>query len=234
MRLAVLGMRPHRSVAAGVLGALLLGTLAAGCGEGAPPARATGSLPTSPSPSPSLPPGDPGLDAPAAPDPGGGAEASTHDHGEARRTVPVGALLTAGTVRMLLGGSWVRHEADGDECLGAEGAVGARTLAYAGPDGGVVTETVATYEDAEAADAAIAALGRSAEACGWVNGTDPRLGSASFAAEAGARSMIGVSAEGVMVVLVGEGDFTQDTARWGSVADLALGTSCAAAADGCH
>ena len=212
MRLAALGMRPHRSAAAGVLGAILLGTLAAGCGDAA---------------------GDPGIDAPAAPDPGG-AEAPAHDHGEARRTVPVGALLTSGTVRMLLGGSWVRHEADGDECLGTEGAVGARTMAYAGPDGGRVTETVATYEDAEAADAAIAALGRSAEACGWGNGSDPRLGSASFAAEAGSRSMVGVSAEGVMVVLVGEGDFTQDAVRWGSVADLALGTSCAAAPDGCH
>lgn len=230
MRFAALGMPPSRSAVAGVLGALLLGTLATGCGQDEVVAATTSP---SPSPSPSLPPGDPGLDAPAAPDPGG-AEAATHDHGDARRTVPVGAMLTAGTVRMLLGGSWSRHEADGDECLAPTAAVGARTMAYAGPDGGVVTETVATYEDAEAADAAIAALGRSAQACGWGNGRDPRLGSASFAADAVARSMVGVSAEGVMVVLVGEGDFAHDVARWGSVADLALGSSCVAAPDGCH
>jgi hypothetical protein len=46
--------------------------------------------------------------------------------------------------------------------------------------------------------------------------------------------MLAVSAEGVVVLLVGTGDFTDDAVRWGSLVDLALGTSCPAAPDGCH
>ena len=46
---------------------------------------------------PSLPPGDPGLDAPSVPDPGT-ASAEPHGHeGHARRTVPREAMLTAGS-----------------------------------------------------------------------------------------------------------------------------------------
>jgi hypothetical protein len=143
-------------------------------------------------------------------------------------------MLTAGTVRMVLGGSWERHAADGDDCVRPAKALGSSTMSYGGPAAGVVVETVATYEDAEVADAAVTALGRSAAACGWTTGPDPRLGSASVAATDGTRSMVGVSAEGVVVVLVGTGGFTGDAGRWGSLADLALGTSCAAAPDGCH
>ncbi len=135
---------------------------------------------------------------------------------------------------MVLGGSWARHPADGDECVRPTGAVGSATMSFGGSAAGLVVETVATYEDAEAADAAVTALGRSATACGWTAGPDPRLGSASVAATDGTRSMVGVSAEGVVLVLVGQGELTGDAVGWGSLVDLALGTSCAAAADGCH
>jgi hypothetical protein len=182
---------------------------------------------------PSLPPGDPGLDAPAVPDPGT-ASAEPHGHGEARRTVPVAAMLTADTVGMVLGGVWDRHQGGGDECVRPSGGLGVRTMSYGGAVEGLVVETVATYEDADAADAAVAALAAEASRCGWDGDPDPRLGSASAAATEGARSMLAVSAEGVLVLLVGTGELTANKARWGSLVDLALGSSCPAAPDGCH
>jgi len=181
---------------------------------------------------PSLPPGDPGLTAPSVPDPGTAAASPQHER--ARRDVPGGALLDAETVSMALGGTWQRHAGGGDECVRPEGALGERTMSYGGTDAGVVAETVATYRDAAAADEAVKTLGEAAAGCGWKVGPDPRLGSASVAAEDGPRALLGVSAEGVVVLLVGRGDVTKDAARWGSLVDLALGTSCPAAPDGCH
>lgn len=184
---------------------------------------------------PSLPPGDPGLDAPAVPDPGVAADEHEHEHehGAGRRVVPVRAMLTPGTVGMTLGGSWTRHAGGEDECLVPRGALGRRATSY-GAARGLVVETVATYEDGAAADGAVASLGAVARECGWTTARDPRLGSASVAATDQARSMVAVSAEGVLVLLVGTGDFTRDPGRWGSLVDLALGTSCPAAPDGCH
>jgi hypothetical protein len=250
-------MRPRRAVVtvAALAGALTLG----GCGgthsdlaatsgdtavtgapasQGEPSATPTKkSKPKADRPSPSLPPGDPGLDAPSVPDPGTVA-AEPHGHEKARRRVPVSALLTAGTVRMALGGAWQRRPGGADECVRASGAVAARTMSYGRTDGGsisgLIAETVATYRDAQAADSAVRALGESAASCGWRVGPDPRLGSASISATEGPRSMLAVSTEGVVVLLVGTGDFTDDAVRWGSLVDLALGTSCPAAPDGCH
>jgi hypothetical protein len=236
------------------LGMLVL----AGCGaQGAAPAAAPGADPggdaggvsvtgraasaQSPSASeppvdPSLPPGDPGLDAPAVPDPGtAGPDHDEHEHGEdARRSVPAAALLTAPTVRMVLGGRWDGRAGGGDECLRPGGAVATRSMTYGGSVEASLLETVATYPDAEAADRAVARLGEAAAGCGWTAGADPRVGSVSVSATAGHRTMTAVSSEGVLVLLVGAGDVTRKQARWGSLVDMALGTSCAAAAHGCH
>lgn len=239
-------MRRVRLAAAVVTAGLLL----AGCGAqesgelvAAPADRASGnggvvrdatSMPPAPSQGPSLPPGDPGLDAPAAPDPGT-ASAEPHGHdGKVRRSVPQAAMLTADTVGMVLGGSWSRRAVDGDECVRPEGAVATLAMKYGGSDTGLLVETVSTYHDAEDADVAVAALGRTAASCGWTLEGDPRLGSASVAASEGERSLVAVSAEGVVVLLVGSGDVTRPHWRWSSLADLALGTSCPAAPDGCH
>jgi hypothetical protein len=181
---------------------------------------------------PSLPPGDPGLTAPSVPDPG--TAAATPEQERARRTVPGSALLDAETVSMALGGTWQRHAGGADECVRPEGALGERTMSFGGTDAGVVVETVATYRDAAAADRAVNALAEAGAGCGWEARPDPRLGSASVAAEDGARALVGVSAEGVVVLLVASGEVTKDAARWGSLVDLALGTSCPAAPDGCH
>ena len=181
---------------------------------------------------PSLPPGDPGLDAPAVPDPGT-ASAGAHAHGQARGSVPVRAMLTAADLRMTLGGRWERHAGGGDECVVPEAAAGTRTMTYGGTSAGTVVETVATYPDADESDAAVLALRDAVEACGWDNLRDPRLGSAAVAADDGPRAMTAVSVEGVLVVLVGTGKVT-DGWTWDALVDLAAGSACPAAPDGCH
>lgn len=197
-----------------------------------PAAEAKSRRPRTAEATPSLPPGDPGVDAPSVPDPGtAGADPSAP--GRARRTVPVEAMLSADSVRTALGGGWVRKAGGGDECVRPEGALGARAMSY-GTSAGLVVETVGTYHDAGAADAAVKAIGAAAAGCGWSGVTDPRLGSASLAAEDGARSMVAVSSEGVLVLLVGSGDATRDPSRWSGLVDLAVGSSCPAAPDGCH
>jgi hypothetical protein len=251
-------MRDRLGTIAPALAALGLTVVLAGCGgeapvDGSPVAATDGSAtarpaatasaaaqqqPNAPAGStgeqapPSLPPGDPGLDAPAVPDPGT-APAEPHGHEEARRTVPAAAMLTTDTVEMMLGGSWQRHPGGADECVRPGAALGVRSMAYGGSDAGLVVQTVATYRDAETADVAIDRLERVARGCGWNNVRDPRLGSASVAADDEARSMVAVSAEGVVVMLVGTGQVTRGVG-WTSLVDMALGSSCPAAPDGCH
>lgn len=229
-------------------GAVTIAVLLSGCGERFDaPTGAAGA--TSPAPAASrtavlpeeterpvveptdLPPGDPGLDAPGVPEPE--VHEDDHGHGPARATVPAEALMTAETVEMVLGGRWTEHPGGQDECLTPEGALGTRSRSY-GTSDALVVETVATYPDDEAADAAVAALGRRADRCGWVPAQDPRLGSASTAVSDGARGAVAMAAEGVVVLLVGTGSLTRDQGGWWSLADLALGTSCPAAPDGCH
>ena len=251
MRHAPLGIRPRRAALVLTAAALVL----SGCGGQGPaeprvssgrgrpavasspsPAEEPASKPapaTAPSLEPSLPPGDPGLDAPSVPDPGVASDEHA-GHEEGRRTVPLLAMLTAGTVRMVAGDGWERRRGGGDECVRPEGALGLLSMTYGGTDAGVVVETVATYRDDKAADSATAALAEAAAGCGWEAAPDPRLGSASVAATDGSRSMVAVSTEGVAVLLVGTGAVAKDPVRWGSLVDLALGTSCPAAPDGCH
>jgi hypothetical protein len=249
--------RRHRTTwSLGVVAAVVLAVVLAGCGRSAEVQTSSGdvsghgssiapsgpdptaSAPTSDEPGPpgpgepSLPPGDPGLDAPAVPDPGT-ASAGSHPHGEARRSVPVRAMLTAADLRMTLGGRWERHAGGGEECVVPDAAAGTRTMTYGGTSAGTVVETVAIYPDADESDAAVLALREAVEACGWQNAHDPRLGSAAVAADDGPRVMTAVSTEGVLVVLVGTGKVA-DGWTWDALIDLASGSACPAAPDGCH
>lgn len=180
----------------------------------------------------SLPPGDPGLDAPAMADPGTAAP-DPHGHGEVRRRVPDAALLASDAVGMALGGSWEAHPASPDECAVADGAVASRTHAYASGDARLLL-TVTTHEDVHDADEAVSGLTEQLARCGWTVAPDPRLGSASVSASTADRSLMAVSAEGVGVVLIGSRQVTRPAWRWSSLVDLAVGSSCPAAPDGCH
>lgn len=181
-----------------------------------------------------LPPGDPGLEAPSVPDPGR-PEHDRHHEEPARTEVPAEALLDAATVSGVLGGSWQQTESQPAECAAVTGAVAQRTVSFEA-DGGRLLLTVATHRSLAAADRAVAELAGRLQACGWTGRPDPRLGTASAAATSvdDAHTAAVISAEGVTVTLVGSGAATSERARWSSLLDLALGSSCPAAPEGCH
>jgi hypothetical protein len=73
--------------------------------------------------------------------------------------------------------------------------------------------------------------------CGFAADGDPRLGEASAQLTkdtgTGRQLALVLAAEGATVVLVGSGS-AADQAVWPSLADVALGTACAAGVHGCH
>lgn len=237
-----------RTAGAVVALTLLMAGCAAEAPEGARPTavgQSTASLSPSQSPSQSpspstspepaaLPPGDPGTDAPSVPDPGV-PEHDYHDRLQARKVVPAAAMLDAGTVRSVLGGSWRMAGGQALGCVAVEGAVAQRSASYRSAGAGL-TQAVTTRSSVHAGDRSVATASRQLEACGWTLQGDPRLGSASTAATSpdSRRSVMVVAAEGVTVTLVGRGDAASSRARWSALADLALGNACAAAPDGCH
>lgn len=210
--------------------------LLAGCGGAADRATSANeggsSVVASPTPAqePSLPPGDPGMDAPEVPDPG--TEAPAHEH-PALTSVPADALLDEESVAAALGSTWTTSAGEGDSCTLPQGSVANRSMSYAS-NRGVLVETVTTHPDPDSADRAVAGLADGLAACGWTVDADPRLGSASVAAHDAERTLTAVSAEGVGVVLVGHGALTGDPGGWFSLVDFAIGSACPAAPDGCH
>jgi hypothetical protein len=180
-----------------------------------------------------LPPGDPGLDAPSAPNPG----RPKGDRGQlpARTEVPAVAVLDSQTVSGALGGDWTMSEAQPLHCLTGSSWVAQRSAAFESADGRVLL-TVATHRGPAAADHDVEDQLTSLRDCGWSPRHPPRLGTASAAATYpdGGDSAVVLSADGVTVTLVGSGSATASHRRWVSLLDLALGSSCAAAPEGCH
>jgi hypothetical protein len=201
--------------------------------ESAPAGQPTGDVEEEPAPDPdgpTLPPGDPGAaTVTRAPD----VEPT------ARTAVPADAVLDAGTVAGVLGGRWTAAAAPGDSCAAPRptGAVATRSVGYASGARRLV-ETVATHADPAAAESAVRAVSARLRACGWTPGEDLLLGeaSASFTrtTAAGPQRAVVLAAEGVSVTLVGPAAGSGDADRWPGLADVALGTSCPAAPDGCH
>ena len=187
--------------------------------------------------SPSLPPGDPGPDAPAtdpgastgAPDPGTSGAAPK---AKPRRRVPAEAMVGPDEVAQLLGGHWSTGEVVPVRCLLPTRTVADRTAVVASGDS-TVLEIVSTHRSPAAADAAVADFERRLPDCGFDLGRDPRLGGSSLTASSGRSRLSVVAADGVTVLLLGSGSRTSGFG-WTGLLDLALGTSCAAAPDGCH
>lgn len=247
--------------ALGVAATLVAVPLLFGCGADAPaPQAASGSPTASAAPSatptdadtragsgrasrtgatasPSLPPGDPGLDAPSVPDPGVKGAGKDHHDEEPLREVPTAAMLTTDDLAQMTGGSWRTTRAEAAGCTELSGAVASRVTGYA-EGGGAVLEAVTTHRDARAADRAVLSLRSVLGECGWDLARDPRLGSASVAATRSSgdqtERLTAVSVEGVGMVLVGRGTPTTPAWQWDGIVDLAQGSVCPAAPDGCH
>lgn len=154
------------------------------------------------------------------------------------REVPVNAMLDAATVGAVAGGSW--SEAAGVLGCGddpAPEALDSRALGLTAKTGSLI-EVVGTYGNKASARAAITAAAAAIEPCGYAEAGDPRIGDASLemagTGQTGPdRMAVVIAAESVLVVLVADGSAARP-GTWESLADLALGTSCAAAAHACH
>jgi hypothetical protein len=185
-------------------------------------------------PLPTLPAGDPGAGSPG---PGDGEE--THAPGA---PVPAAAMLDTATVAAVAGGDWTVGTASHRWCDAPRtpGARTARVQVLESADGRLV-QSVGSYAGTDADRAAVQAVdavrGR-LQTCGFTLDRDPRLGAASelltrTAADGTDQVVLVLAAEGVGVVLMASGTPT-GPGTWESLADLALGSSCAAAAHGCH
>lgn len=194
----------------------------------------TTPAPETTTPLPTLPPGDPG-DGPSVPE---NTSTVEEPRGAALRTVPAGALLDATTMGQVLGGAWTAAAAPADSCTAPRPgrAVGTRSTLLAGPNGTVI-ENVATYNGSDDT-AAVSALAKRLRGCGWTQGAEPPLGEHSAelsrTGSNGVERVVVVTAEGVTVTVVGRGALAANTDDWAAIVDIANGTSCLAAADGCH
>lgn len=247
--------------AAGALGlVLLLGACAAATAEpGAdPPGARTGSAQRtvegpgpsdSPDPAlsgqpvPTLPPGDPGTGGHGEPPEGDDGHAGEHGPDEAvgARTVPSSALVDAGTVGALAGGSWTEDPdvaaPAGCPPVAPKSAAASGTLALRSADGALF-QTVSAHRTVRAARRAVQLVADELAACGFTAAGDPRLGEASAALargdETGApEKAVVIATEGATVVLAGRGS-AASAGAWDALADMALGTACAAGVHGCH
>ena len=163
----------------------------------------------------------------------------------ARTVVPAQALLHASTVGGVVGGRWVAGPAPADGCAAPRpaGALASRTSLLSSRGRGTLVQTVSTFRTGPAAEAAVRAVADRLSACGWELGSDMLLGEASAqlsregtggtAGSGGIELASVIAAEGVTVTLVGTGA-TATPDVWAALADIAIGSACPAAPDGCH
>lgn len=216
------------------------------------PSTGTGSAGTATqrtSPSPTLPPGDPGTDEPGTDDPNGdlGNETPSSHPNDARTTVAKTAVLDAETVGSVAGGTWTVDAAPVDSCAAPRPVklVATRSTQLSGTgagEGGAtdsrIIETVSTHHGRKAAVAAVRALERRLTGCQATSAPDPRIGDASVEltltnTDGTVTVVTAAAVEGVTFVLSGSGPVT-GADKWSALTDIALGSTCVAAIDGCH
>ena len=179
-----------------------------------------------------LPEGDPGQDAPEAVEPTGAPE--EHEDAPALSAVPAEALLDPTTLAGVAGGAWTARASGAAGPCGALPATAASRSVRLTGDRGELLQTVLSYRHGDDGPA-VQALAASFADCGWTPGEAPALGESAARADGpgGGRALV-VAAEGAVVVLTGRGALAADDAAWDAVADVALGTACPAAPEGCH
>jgi hypothetical protein len=196
-----------------------------------------------------LPPGDPGADAPGTDDPNADLDAGAPDpvDAPAKTTVAASALLDTETVSSVAGEGWTRAEASRpvDACVRPVPAksVASRAAAFerptaVGQGSSRLLETVSTHADRKSAIAAVGAIGERLARCVDAAPTDPRVGDASVEATVTdakgiAWTVTAVAVEGVSIVLSGSGGVAAPEV-WAALTDIAQGNTCEAAPQGCH
>ena len=218
----------RRRLRAGVTALVLTAALGA-CSSG-------GADVAAPESTAELPEGDPGTGAPEVPEPSGAAEA--HDDEPAKTEVPPEAVLDAPTLSGVAGGTWQVQPSGPQQAgpcgpLPETGAAASRTVRLSDERGRVLVETVRAFRHGQDGPA-VDALAASFADCGWRSTEAPPLGERSAQATSAAGTALVFSAEGAVVVLTGTGGLAEDAGVWEAVADVALGSSCPAAPEGCH
>jgi len=184
---------------------------------------------------PTVPPGDPG-DVSSAPEDTSDVE---EPEPAPRTSIPVAALLDTETVAAVVGGSWRAVHAASDSCDVPRPAkpIATRTAALSASSGQLV-ETVASHASGQGAAAAVDGLAHRAVDCGWTQEAEPPLGEDSAALSRttpdGLQRLVVVASEGVTVTLHGRGQIVDSSEDWAALLDVAIGTACLAAPDGCH
>ena len=142
-------------------------------------------------------------------------------------TVPIGAFVKASD----LGPTWKAAPALTTPCAPTYARASSRSIGLADARG-TLTETIATGVDVTVA---VSAWRQSLQRCGY-DKSDSALGDASVTGRSkdGSDAVLVTGTEGVLVVLHAHGALARARDDLDSWADLALGTSCVAAADGCH
>ena len=140
-------------------------------------------------------------------------------------TIPTGAFMAPAD----LGQGWTATTPAVPPCPPSYARTAIRSTGLAEARG-VLTETLATGVDITAA---VAAWGRSLRACGFAVDDDP-LGDAGLTAGMAGDSLVVTGTEGVLVIIHAHGRLAEARGEIADWADLAFGTSCVAAPDGCH
>jgi len=157
--------------------------------------------------------------------------------------VPAEAMLDTDTVGQVLGGTWSvgngARSPGGDRCEAPlpAGAVSSRSVTLTSGTR-TLTESITTHPSGKAAVTAVKGLSTTLRSCGWTTTEPPALGEEAVQAvrttDGQRQTIVALAAEGVAVTLVSGGLRAADADSWDSIVDLALGSSCAAAHDGCH
>jgi hypothetical protein len=202
-------------------------------GSDGPDASDTPDPALSDQPLPTLPSGDPGTRSPGA---------SQHGSSRPVTAVPASALLDAATLVAVAGGDWAAAPAPAGWCASPRtpGSAASRDQLLTST-GGRLVQSVSAYGRARRAVRAVATATTRLQSCGFTVVRDPRLGEASeLLTRTGAdgsnqpdQTVVVLAAQGVGVVLLASGTPVAPNV-WDSLVDLALGSSCAAAAEGCH
>lgn len=171
--------------------------------------------------------GDGGTAAPTNPPPTASQSTPPPVQGPPARTVPAGAFIAPAD----LGPGWRTTAVVATPCAPVLASDATRSAALADPRG-TLTETVATGVDVPGA---VTTWKQSLQACGYDVRDDP-LGDAGITARSkdSADAVVVTGTEGVLIVLHAHGKLAQEHEEMDGWADLALGTSCVAAPDGCH
>ena len=148
-------------------------------------------------------------------------------------------MLDTVTVGAIAGGQWSSAPVPSETCAAPRPGTTATTRTAALTSGSsILIQTVSVHQNAEDAEAAVSAGAKRLTACGWTAEDTDLVGEAAVQLRrgtgAGVQRVVLVALEGVTAALVATGRELAAPGKMSALVDVAVNSSCAAAADGCH